>query len=1428
MKKEMPHQMPRFKMNPLLFAIRTDAALLLWAALAWIATTISVMAQTLFCGNVVQGTLATLGQMNTYTLNCVAGDVVRLTSVSKTGGVGPDIEVFNPAGVLVGSFGYNDGISTWTVTSTDTYAARVHDRNNNDTGTYSLGVVFATPKCEAPALTCGMVVTNTISDPAQQHAYSLGAVAGDVVRLTSVSRSGSVGPDIDIFSPSGVRVGGFGYNDGVATWTATNTADYRVVVRDRNNNDTGTYSLGVVFATPKCEAPALIRGMVVTNTISDPAQQHAYSLSVAAGSVIRLTSVSLSGGVGPDIDIFDSNGVHVGGFGYNDFSSTLTIENNGTYRVLVHDRNNNDMGRYTITLSMIGSVAAVTVTFDAQGGTVGTAHKSVTPGAAYGDLPVPSRASFSFEGWWTGANGAGIEVTALSPVATAVAHTLYAKWTADATPVTVTFDAQGGIVSPSSAIVTNGFVYGPLPIPARTNYTFAGWWTVAGGTSTLVTAATTVNVTAAHTLYAKWTANGSSGLVALLVPNKAALSANDSDYKELLEVGGAVTLVETADITSGRVSLSNFGTLCCFTHGTEANVSLFNATVAAQVMAAVSNGTVFVGSGEAGSAKILSQAGLVRANMANQWYPVLPDSQVLNTGSQLAGIFEGVAFATGDYRVQPVSYWSDITRQELVYEVVPGAHVARYAVSEFARDPTGYYASGFGTSFNVLETGNRVPYWNVGSGRVLMLEILMYLSNGSNPGGRVGIAGKQILANIGRGLASGGGAAISVSVTFDAQGGTVNPSSAIVTNGLAYGTLPVPARTNHIFEGWWTCPDGTGTMVTASAVVATVSNHTIYAKWAANSSTVTLRFDAQGGSVSPESLRVNEGAIYGTLPITVRNGYTFGGWWTVAGGMGSQVTADMLVVTNTDQTLYAKWVAVTPSGYSATVGVAFSMTLPEAFSEATKVIVTGLPAGLKYITATRMIAGVPTKEGVYSVSVSATGATTQILEVTVSALPAWAWGTFNGCVDGRGSASMAVSAKGKVAGKIAMAGTNYTFSAASYASGNGEVGFSFVAEATSGKAVQTLTLLVTHAPDSLSSALGVAEGGLDRGLALILYRNVWKDADMAAAAANYTGYYTVALSGKEGYGSGYLAFTADKVGGVKAAGKLADGAAVSLSGTLILDVDNNVFMVLYTAPSAYKGGSFFGLAQFVRPENGDPVFLLPLEGCSFVWENLNPLATGEIDDRGFRRSPGLTGGWYGKLIDLRNYYANGLTVDSAGTFPSLTAKVKYTGYDPESDSETPPTISWTEETEVAVAEALPNGLTLSVNAAGTGLFPPKAQKPSVMTDSETGEYLGYNYGELENPTGLTVSFVRATGLFKGVFNVFYDYISAENVITERQTWSHIAKKVLYEGILTPEREDKADGVRGRGFFLWQDKAVIPATGKAYSFSWSYDFLLLGE
>ena len=80
-----------------------------------------------------------------------------------------------------------------------------------------------------------------------------------------------------------------------------------------------------------------------------------------------------------------------------------------------------------------------------------------------------------------------------------------AKCTVTPASYLVTFDPNGGRVSPTSTAVTIGKKYGPLPTPNRYGYEFDGWYTKETG-GTKVTETTTVSTNLPATLYAHWTA----------------------------------------------------------------------------------------------------------------------------------------------------------------------------------------------------------------------------------------------------------------------------------------------------------------------------------------------------------------------------------------------------------------------------------------------------------------------------------------------------------------------------------------------------------------------------------------------------------------------------------------------------------------------------------------------------------------------------------------------------------------------------------------------------------------------------------------------------------------------------------------------------------------------------------------------------------
>ena len=145
-----------------------------------------------------------------------------------------------------------------------------------------------------------------------------------------------------------------------------------------------------------------------------------------------------------------------------------------------------------------------------------------------------------------------------------------------------------------------------------------------------------------------------------------------------------------------------------------------------------------------------------------------------------------------------------------------------------------------------------------------------------------------------------------LTVTFDANGGSVRAVSLNLALGELYGNLPEPSWENYSFDGWYTAASG-GTLITSDTTVDRTGSQTLYAHWTENvAETYIVIFNANGGSVSTASKTVTEGESYGNLPAPTWDGYTFDGWYTFASG-GDLVTASTIVTQTQDHTLFAHW-----------------------------------------------------------------------------------------------------------------------------------------------------------------------------------------------------------------------------------------------------------------------------------------------------------------------------------------------------------------------------------------------------------------------------------------------------------------------------------------------------------------------------------------
>ncbi len=141
--------------------------------------------------------------------------------------------------------------------------------------------------------------------------------------------------------------------------------------------------------------------------------------------------------------------------------------------------------------------AAVSVTFDTDGGSAVATQNLTQYQTATRPATDPTKAGNAFCGWYADA-GLTTPFNFSTPIMSDT--TVYAKWGAVVTH-TVTFDTNGGSAVAPVSVVDGTAVLAPVS-PTKENHSFSGWYSDAGLTTAYIF---TTPVTAPITLYAKWT-----------------------------------------------------------------------------------------------------------------------------------------------------------------------------------------------------------------------------------------------------------------------------------------------------------------------------------------------------------------------------------------------------------------------------------------------------------------------------------------------------------------------------------------------------------------------------------------------------------------------------------------------------------------------------------------------------------------------------------------------------------------------------------------------------------------------------------------------------------------------------------------------------------------------------------------------------------
>ena len=552
-------------------------------------------------------------------------------------------------------------------------------------------------------------------------------------------------------------------------------------------------------------------------------------------------------------------------------------------------------GNVTYYAHWTATKRSYTATFNGNGGST-PSPSSITKeyNVALGTLPTCTRTGYTFLGWYTASSG-GTKISTTTVVTKDI--TYYAQWSINS--YTLTFNPNGGTVTPTSKDLEYNSAYGTLPTPTRASdaqytYTFAGWYTAATG-GTQVTA-TTKMAAKDTTIYAHWTSNTRSYTVSYQTTYG---TLNRTSQSVAYNSKGSCTLTmpsNTAEFTYtfvGWYTAANGG-------GTKVGSELTLETPAIKgtvtYYAYVTRSTKsYTHTFNANGGGTVNPATITKAY--NTALGTLPT--VSRTGYTFVGWFDTSAASGGTQATTTTK----VTGTKTWY--------ARWSINSytFTFDKNGGNTPSATTITKEYNTAiGTLPTCTRNANNTYTYTFAGWFDTSASSGGTQLTTATKVTSNK-TWYARWTPTYKNYTVTWDGNGGTPSKSSSSFHYNDALGTLPTATRTGYTFKGWSTSKTGTVNISTTTKVTANV---TYYAVWTINSYTWT--FDANGGT-GDTTKTLNYNATLSTLPTasrasTAANNYTFAGWFdTDASTGGTQLTTSTKCTGN--KTWYARWTAST-------------------------------------------------------------------------------------------------------------------------------------------------------------------------------------------------------------------------------------------------------------------------------------------------------------------------------------------------------------------------------------------------------------------------------------------------------------------------------------------------------------------------------------
>jgi len=302
-------------------------------------------------GVTVNGVVSATTPFLAYRIAVSSGDALSLRSSSSTAGFASQMELYDPGGARLDS-----GVFSLSrkAAAAGTYTVILGAATPLTAGGYSFAWQLLNRPAGGAPLACGGATAGALSPSNQFRYYTLGASAGDTLRLIFTSVGDNFSPQVEIFDPSGARIAA----KSDVTQKAAAGGNYLVVVSPSTSTTaTGAYSLAFQRPNNPCSPLSLTCGQSTLRQVNQPAQLDTFSFNATGGDQTTIRLATRSGAYSPFAELYDSSGTLL----YTSSNGVLSrvLGSDGVYNLLVRDRGGLNLGTYRAGLQDDTNTCAV-------------------------------------------------------------------------------------------------------------------------------------------------------------------------------------------------------------------------------------------------------------------------------------------------------------------------------------------------------------------------------------------------------------------------------------------------------------------------------------------------------------------------------------------------------------------------------------------------------------------------------------------------------------------------------------------------------------------------------------------------------------------------------------------------------------------------------------------------------------------------------------------------------------------------------------------------------------------------------------------------------------------------------------------------------------------------------------------------------------